>query len=60
MRNANKIYPTMPRTIGIVTSTTGAVIRDIMSTLGRRFPFCTAAYRTGTGCKELVQAATVL
>ncbi|QEY51915.1 exodeoxyribonuclease VII large subunit [Legionella longbeachae] len=30
--------PTMPRTIGVVTSTTGAAIRDILSTLARRFP----------------------
>lgn len=28
----------MPRIIGVITSTTGAAIRDILSTLARRFP----------------------
>jgi len=28
----------MPQTIGIITSTSGAAIRDILSTLARRFP----------------------
>ena len=30
--------PVMPRAIGVITSTTGAAIRDILSTLARRFP----------------------
>lgn len=30
--------PVMPRIIGVITSTTGAAIRDILSTLARRFP----------------------
>jgi len=30
--------PLLPRTIGVVTSPTGAVIRDILHVLGRRFP----------------------
>ncbi|KTD06498.1 exonuclease VII large subunit [Legionella gratiana] len=30
--------PCMPRTIGVITSTTGAAIRDILATLARRFP----------------------
>lgn len=29
--------PTLPRTVGVVTSPTGAVIRDIITVLGRRF-----------------------
>ncbi|MDH5633819.1 MAG: exodeoxyribonuclease VII large subunit [Gammaproteobacteria bacterium] len=30
--------PTMPERIGVITSPTGAVIHDIITTLGRRFP----------------------
>ncbi|VEB36556.1 exonuclease VII large subunit [Legionella sainthelensi] len=30
--------PSMPHTIGVITSTTGAAIRDILATLARRFP----------------------
>lgn len=30
--------PALPRTIGVVTSPTGAAIRDILTTLARRFP----------------------
>jgi exodeoxyribonuclease VII large subunit len=32
--------PNMPKTIGIITSPTGAAIRDIMSVLKRRYPAC--------------------
>ena len=34
-----KILPKYPKTIGIITSATGAAIRDILSILKRRYPF---------------------
>lgn len=34
-----KTLPKMPKRIGVVTSPTGAVIRDIMTVIKRRFPF---------------------
>jgi exodeoxyribonuclease VII large subunit len=33
-----KMLPAIPKTIGIITSTSGAAIQDILSTLARRFP----------------------
>ena len=33
-----KPIPSMPKTVGIITSPTGAAIRDIMDIIGRRFP----------------------
>ena len=33
-----KPLPTLPKTIGVITSPTGAAIRDILSVLKRRFP----------------------
>ncbi|MGQ0532814.1 MAG: exodeoxyribonuclease VII large subunit [Caulobacteraceae bacterium] len=37
-RERKKPIPYLPRTIGVVTSPTGAVIRDILHRLGERFP----------------------
>ena len=36
-----KTLPRIPKTIGIITSTSGAAIQDILSTLARRFPLAT-------------------
>jgi len=33
-----KTWPTYPNTIGLITSPTGAAIRDVLTTLKRRFP----------------------
>jgi exodeoxyribonuclease VII large subunit len=33
-----KVLPAFPKTIGVITSPTGAAIRDILSVLARRFP----------------------
>lgn len=35
-----KELPTIPSKIGIVTASTGAAIKDILSTIKRRFPIC--------------------
>ncbi|PJD92719.1 MAG: exodeoxyribonuclease VII large subunit [Legionella sp.] len=34
-----KALPRFPQTIGVITSPTGAAIRDILTTLARRYPF---------------------
>ena len=34
-----KPIPRIPRTVGIVTSPTGAAVRDLIQVMGRRFPF---------------------
>ena len=38
MRRASAPLPAYPQSIGVVTSQTGAAIRDILQVLGRRFP----------------------
>ena len=35
-----KPIPRIPNTIGVITSPTGAAIRDIINTISRRFPLC--------------------
>jgi len=37
-RERKREVPALPRTIGVVTSPSGAAIRDILTVLGRRFP----------------------
>lgn len=39
-RDKKKRIPKVPRRIGIVTASTGAAIRDILTTIKRRFPIC--------------------
>lgn len=35
-----KAIPKIPKRIGVITASTGAAIRDILSTIKRRFPIC--------------------
>ncbi len=35
-----KPIPKIPRRVGVITASTGAAIRDIMTTIARRFPIC--------------------
>ena len=35
-----KTIPKIPKKVGIITASTGAAIRDIMTTIKRRFPIC--------------------
>ncbi|MBQ8448889.1 MAG: exodeoxyribonuclease VII large subunit [Clostridia bacterium] len=39
-RSKKKPVPKIPTRIGIITSPTGAAVRDIINILGRRFPLC--------------------
>lgn len=38
--NHKKPIPKFPKRVGIITASTGAAIRDIMTTIKRRFPIC--------------------
>lgn len=35
-----KVIPSIPNRVGIITASTGAAIRDILSTIKRRYPIC--------------------
>ena len=39
-KDKKKAIPKVPKKIGIVTASTGAAIRDILTTIKRRFPIC--------------------
>jgi exodeoxyribonuclease VII large subunit len=57
--------PILPRAIGIVTSPTGAAIRDILKGIWRRFPgmeirFCPARVQGGEAKQEIVRAIETL
>ena len=53
--------PKYPKKIGIITAPTGAAIRDILSTIKRRYPICETilfpALVQGVGAKESIVAA---
>ena len=53
-----KKIPKFPKRIGIITAPTGAAIRDILSTIKRRYPICETilfpALVQGTGSKESI------
>ena len=50
--------PKYPKRVGIITAPTGAAIRDILSTIKRRYPICETilfpALVQGTGAKESI------
>jgi len=53
-----KTIPRFPKKIGIITAPTGAAIKDILSTIKRRFPICETilfpALVQGNGAKESI------
>ena len=56
-----KTLPVLPRKIGVITSPTGAVIRDILNVLSRRYPLATvvlipAAVQGFSASMDLVRA----
>ena len=59
--NRKRALPRLPRRIGIITSTSGAALHDILTTLGRRFPavgiVIYAVPVQGTGAAERIAQA---
>ncbi len=53
-----KPIPKYPKTIGVVTASTGAAVRDIINVISRRYPLCNIkiypALVQGTGAKESI------
>jgi len=60
-RSNKKTIARLPMAIGVSTSPTGAAVRDIFSTINRRFPACKIYFRPtlvqGVGSKEDISAA---
>ena len=56
-RRASGRCPRFPRTIGIVTSPTGAAIRDMLHVIGRRFGELRIADRARCACRATARAA---
>ncbi len=57
--------PTYPRTIGVITSPTGAAIRDILRVLGRRFPaaeviVCSVRVQGEGAAEEIARAVEMM
>ena len=57
-KDLKKPIPRFPKRIGIITAPTGAAIRDILSTIKRRYPICETilfpALVQGVGAKESI------
>lgn len=57
--------PFLPRVVGVITSPTGAAVRDILKVLWRRFPnleirFCPVRVQGGPAKQEIVEAIRTL
>lgn len=64
-RAHKKPIPSFPKTIGVITSPTGAAVRDIRNILGRRFPYakivlCPVLVQGGEAVPQLVRAVELL
>lgn len=61
LQSRKKSLPEIPKSIGIITSTSGAAIRDILSTLARRFPLAKviiypSEVQGATASRQLIKA----
>ncbi len=60
-----KSIPSFPKTIGVITSPTGAVIRDIQNVISRRFPYvdillCPVLVQGENAAPQLINAVNTL
>ena len=51
-QDKKKPIPKFPQKIGIVTAPTGAAIRDILSTIKRRYPLCETILFPSSPCQH--------